>query len=438
MNKLQSQLLAAAVCSAFFLTPCAAVVKDAVPSAADKITRTPVKERKLRYKNILLRDFRTVKDGQVVNFNIGTAAHGPATLNVLQKYLPDSCNITLWADAPLAPELAAMMQRRFPDIKIVHGDLEQEPSAELLAAVDNSDLFLISSGSGIAGSVKKSMEQYQKRTGKPVAAYAIGCTEALLPYLENLEFVWLRDPVAAQIAKKSSCPLQGFAPDAVFDFDAVDQVGAEQFMRENNLQPNQFICCIPGQRYTPRWQFFNSEPDQKKIAENDRFEEHDNAVLRNIITIAVREYGMKVLICPEQVTEMALIRPRIYDRLPQDVQANCVPMDKMWAPDTALAIYKASRGVFGVEIHSQVMAIGNNIPGVLFYPREFGSKGKMWETVGLAEWLIYTDEPNYAQKAEAALRDILENPEQTAEKLRLARKFIDKSNQEAIRKAFLY
>ncbi len=30
--------------------------------------------QKLRYKNILLRDFRTVKNNQVINFNIGTAA----------------------------------------------------------------------------------------------------------------------------------------------------------------------------------------------------------------------------------------------------------------------------------------------------------------------------------------------------------------------------
>ena len=49
---------------------------------------------KLRYKNILLRDFRTVKDGEIINFNIGTAAHGPATLAVLKKYLPQEVKIS--------------------------------------------------------------------------------------------------------------------------------------------------------------------------------------------------------------------------------------------------------------------------------------------------------------------------------------------------------
>ena len=106
-------------------------------------------EKKLRYRNILLRDFRTVKDGQVINFNIGTAAHAPATLAVLKKYLPPEVKITVWADAPLAPELAEMMARRFPEVLIVHGDLNNAPPEELLKAVDEADLFLVSSGSTI-------------------------------------------------------------------------------------------------------------------------------------------------------------------------------------------------------------------------------------------------------------------------------------------------
>ena len=66
-------------------------------------------EKSLRYRHILLRDLRTVKDGKVINFNIGTTAHAPATLAVLKKHLPDEVKITVWADAPLAPELAEMM-----------------------------------------------------------------------------------------------------------------------------------------------------------------------------------------------------------------------------------------------------------------------------------------------------------------------------------------
>ena len=125
------------------------------------------KEKSLRYRHILLRDLRTVKDGKVINFNIGTTAHAPATLAVLKQYLPENVKITVWADAPLAPELAEMMARRFPDVPIVHGSLAPPSSDALLEAVDSADLFLISSGSGIAGSVRRSLDEFKAHTGKP-------------------------------------------------------------------------------------------------------------------------------------------------------------------------------------------------------------------------------------------------------------------------------
>ncbi len=395
------------------------------------------KESKLRYRNILLRDFRTVKDGRVINFNIGTTAHAPATLAVLKKHLPPEVRITVWADAPLAPELAGMMSRRFPDVPIVYGDLEKDPSPELLDAVGKADLFLISSGSSIASSVSRSLNSFKARTGKPAGAYAIGCTPGLIPELNKLDFVWLRDPVAAEIAKKSTCPITGWAPDAVFDFDTVDTAAAERFMKENALEPGGFICCIPGQRNTPRWKFFGTPANAEKIAVNEKFEEHDNAPLREIITVAVKEFNLKVLICPEQITEIDLIRPRIYDRLPPEIQRHCVMMDKIWSPDMALGVYRASRGVFGVEIHSQVMAVGSGVPGVLLYPSSWGSKGKMWESVGLSDWFISTDSPDYAERAVAVAREVLSDPERNAGKLRRVREIVDRANRHAITKSFL-
>lgn len=396
-----------------------------------------LKEKSLRYRHILLRDLRTVKDGKVINFNIGTTAHAPATLAVLKKHLPDEVKITVWADAPLAPELAEMMARRFPDVPIVHGSLAPPSSDALLEAVDSADLFLISSGSGIAGSVRRSLDEFKARTGKPAGAYAIGCTPGQIPYLDRLDFVWLRDPVAAEIAQKSVCPLQGWAPDAVFDFDAVDGKNAERFLKENGLRPGEFICCIPGQRYTPRWKYFGTPANAEKAAFNEKFEEHDNAPLREIIITAVKEFGLKVLICPEQITEIDLIRPRIYDRLPPDVQRHCVPVDKMWQADTALGVYRASRGVFGVEIHSQVMAVGSGVPGVLLYPPQWGSKGEMWKSIGLSDWFISTDSPGCTQRAVTVAREVLSDPAGCAEKLRRARKIIDHANRSAIEKTFL-
>ena len=390
----------------------------------------------MRYNNVLLRDFRTVKDGKVINFNIGTTAHCPGTLAVLKKFLPPEIKFTVWADAPLAPELANLMRTRFPEVEIVHGDLAIDPSPALLKAVDCADLFLVSSGAGIAPPVLKSLEQFQNRTGKPTAAYGIGCTPGVLSRINHMEFAWLRDPLSVETAKNSHCPLTGFAPDAVFDFDAADEELAAGFMKKYQLVPGKFICCIPGQRHTPRWQFFDTPENAEKIAENQRFVEHDNAPLRKIIELAVTKYHLKVLICPEQITEIDLIRPIIFDRLPPEIKTHCVPMDEFWSPDLALGVYRASLGVFGVEMHSQVMAVGRNVPGVLLRHPQFGSKSEMWKTIGLEDWLIHTELPDYCERAVQTVDRILGNPEESAHMLRCARAIIDRANQSAIEQSF--
>ena len=388
-------------------------------------------------KHILLRDFRTVKDGEVVNFNIGTAAHAPGTLAVLKEHLGAEVRITLWADAPLSAPLAGMMARRFPDVNIVWGRLDGTESPELKRAVDDSDLFLVSSGSTIAGSVRRSLEDFQLRTGKPAGAYAIGCKEETIPWIDRLAFAWFRDPFSAELAaKRSVCPVQGWAPDAVFDFDCPDPTGTEAFLAEHGLTPGSFICCIPGQRHTPRWRYFDVPPRPELEAENARWEEHDNAPLLPIIRNAVERFGLKVLICAEQVSELPLIRRLVYDRLPPEIQGRCALLESLWAPDLALGVYRASRGVFGVEMHSQVMAAGSGIPAVLLRHPQFGTKSEMWKTIGLADWLIDAEDPDYCAKAENAVTAILSDPGRSAEKLRRAREIIDRAAGAALWKTF--
>ena len=88
-------------------------------------------------------------------------------------------------------------------------------------------------------------------------------------------------------------------------------------------------------------------------------------------------------------------------------------------------------------MHSQVMAVGNGVPGVLLRHPQFGSKSEMWKSIGVPEWLIYAESPDYAEQAVSAVRDILDHPVKTAEKLRRARAVIDAANADAIRKSFL-
>ena len=388
-------------------------------------------------RRILLRDFRTVRHGEVINFNIGTAAHAPGTLAVLKKHLGDEFRITVWADAPLSEPLAKLMRRRFPEVEIVCGRLDGTESASLKRAVDEAELFLVSSGSSIDVSVQRSLDEFQRRTGKPAGAYAIGCPPKMIPWIDRLAFAWFRDPVSTEIAAKHSvCPIQGWAPDAVFDFDCADSEGTAAFLKEHDLRPGGFICCIPGQRYTPRWKYFDIPVRPELDAVNAKWEEHDNAPLFPIIRGAVERFGLKVLLCAEQESEIPLIRRLVYDRLPPKLRARCVPLETLWSPDLALGIYRASRGVFGVEMHSQVMAAGSGIPAVLLRHPQFGAKSEMWKTIGLSDWLADSEQPDYCARAEAAAMDILSDPDGAAKKLRNARRIIDRAAADALRKTF--
>ncbi len=381
------------------------------------------------YRHILVRDFRTVKDGQVICFNIGTAAHGPSTLATLMKRWPDT-KFSVWADAPLVPELATLMARRFPNVAIYTGDKVPETDA---------DLLLVSSGSGIAGSVRRSIEAWRaSRADRPVAAYAIGYSSAQRALISTFDFCFFRDKEALARAEggKNGTPTlpvkHGFAPDAVFDFDAADDAGASALLAEHGLEPGKFVCAIPGHRFTPWWEFSGGKADAKRAAKNAQHEISDNAVVCAAIIEAVRNHGMKALLCAEQRTEMVLATRALYDRLPPDVQAKCVVLRAFWPPDLALGVYRKSRCVFGIEMHSQVMALGNGVPACVFRHSGFGTKSSMFKDVGAGEWLLDIDEPGAARKAAAMVGGILADPVAAAAKCRAVRTAIDRAADEAL------
>ena len=373
------------------------------------------------YRHVMVRDFRTVKDGQVICFNIGTAAHCPSTLATLMKRWPDT-KFSVWADAPLVPELAALMARRFPNVEIFTGS--EVPKTD-------ADLLLVSSGSGIAGSVHRSIEAWRAQKGEkaPVAAYAIGYPRKHKPLIETFDFCFFRDREALSRAESDAAvpKIHGFAPDAVFDFDAADDAGAVALLAEHGLEPGKFVCAIPGHRFTP-----SAKMDRKKVETNEKHEIPDNAIVCAAIAEAVRTHGMKALLCAEQRSEMPLATRALYDRLPQDVRERCVVLKRFWAPDVALGVYRRSRCVFGIEMHSQVMALGNGVPACVFRHSGFGTKSSMFKDVGAGEWLLDIDEPDAASKASAMVGAILADPAEAAAKCRAARMAIDRAADEAL------
>ena len=77
------------------------------------------------------------------------------------------------------------------------------------------------------------------------------------------------------------------------------------------------------------------------------------------------------------MTQVEVGKEWIYDWLPAVVRKCVVWRDKFWLTDEALSVYVRSAGLFGLEMHSPIMAIGNGIPAIVGRFAEQTSKGFM-------------------------------------------------------------
>ena len=100
---------------------------------------------------------------------------------------------------------------------------------------------------------------------------------------------------------------------------------------------------------------------------------------------------MKVLVCPEDSTQMETGKELLVDPLPADVKANVVWRENFWLTDEAISTYVRSAGLFGSEMHSPIMCIGNGIPAIVCRFAEQTTKGFMWRDIGLGDWLFDLD-----------------------------------------------
>ena len=384
---------------------------------------------------------------QVVN--IGDIAHTPGVLALLEKYLPNT-EVRLWASGDLSPEVAEMEHKRFPKLKIVKGTIGASGNAknankskqsdsptggdsesarasnqDLQEALDWCDFLLHGSGPSLVA--QKDVAAFVKAYRKPFGVYGItyaGGNEDAAKLMSQAKFVYFRDSVSLQKARdeKIAAPIMDFAPDGAFACDLRSDAVARQWLDEHDLQPGKFACCIPRARNTPYWLIReNTKLDPVKQARNSEMFEHDMAPLRATIAKVVKETDLKVLICPEDRTQVQIGREWLFDKLPEDVRRRVVWRDKFWLTDEALSTYLQSAGLFGLEMHSPIMCIGNGIPAIVGRFAEQTSKGFMWRDIGLGDWLFdFDNEEEIARYPEAVLR-MLTNRQASQEMVAAAR-----------------
>lgn len=375
---------------------------------------------------------------QVVN--IGDIAHTPGVLTLIERHLPNA-EVILWASGDLSPEVAAMEHARFPRLKIVKGTIRADgtaSNAELGAAIELADFLLHGSGPSLVAA--KDVAAFVKHTRKPFGVYGITHGSFLSgddkELLGQAKFVFFRDSVSLEKARleKVACPVLEFAPDGAFACDLRDDERALAFLRASGLEEGKFLCCLSRLRFTPYWSIPGSKRpyDEQRHARNEAMKEHDHAPLREAIIRVIRETSLKVLLCPEDMTQMAVGKELLYDKLPDDVKPRVVWRDKFWLTNEALSVYVRSAGLFGSEMHSPIMAVGNGIPAIVCRFEEQTSKGLMWRDIGLGDWLFDFDREEDCQRLPQAVVDMAQNPAAARDKVTQAQRFVAQRQRETM------
>ncbi|MFM7606905.1 MAG: polysaccharide pyruvyl transferase family protein, partial [Prosthecobacter sp.] len=237
-----------------------------------------------------------------------------------------------------------------------------------------------------------------------------------------------RDSASLEFVKQKGCicPLMDYGPDGAFAVDLADDAKAEAFLNANGLENGKFLCCIPRLRFTPYWTIpeKKAKPDPVKQARNDAMRDRDGQPLLAAIIKVIENTDLKILLCPEDKTQMQVGKEMLYDKLPQSFKDRVVWRDSYWLTDEAISTYRRSAGLFGHEMHSPIMCIGNGIPAIVCRWAEQTTKGLMWRDIGLGDWLFDLDKEDELTRVADTVLAMAKDPAGAKAKAVKARDFV--------------
>jgi polysaccharide pyruvyl transferase WcaK-like protein len=324
-----------------------------------------------------------------------------------------------------------MLNARFPKVKIIRGE-------EVKKSFEECDFLLHGSGPSLVA--QNDVVKWRKATGKPYGVYGItfslqGSTStkpssdqsilSTIDVFNGAKFVYFRDSVSLELAKSKgcTCPRMEYGPDGAFAVDLKDDVKAEAFLKAHGLEEGKFLCCIPRLRFTPYWTIPEKKAakDETKHARNEAMKEHDCKPLRDAIMSVLHQTDLKILLCPEDKTQMAVNKEMLYDKLPEEMKSRVVWRENYWLTDEAASTYRRSAGLFGHEMHSPIICIGSGIPAIVCRWAEQTSKGYMWRDIGLSDWLFDLDQEEELQNVATAVLAMAQDPAGSKAKAEKAR-----------------
>lgn len=349
------------------------------------------------------------------NLNVGDIAHTPGLLSTLQKNIPNAdLTVWIWKNDSTAPSVGAFIQKHYPDVRIVLGDVNDDltvTTKEVEDAMDAADLMIHGSGPMILGD--KHLEAFKKRTGKPYGIFGTTIqwtTPKLTELLNGAKFIYTRETASLDSLKSfgiSGPKIIRSVPDAVFTLEMNNDKAAEDWLAANNLKEKEYLCVIPRLRRTPYAHF--SVKELAKINHlNDSCKELDHAKIRDVMTQWVRQTKKKVVVCAEMTYQIPLMDELLIDKLPEDVKPY-VTKHGYWWPDEAISFLRRAFALVSIECHSVIMSLANGTPAFYVRQPEDTVKGQMYYDLGFADWVFEIDNTSGQQIADRLL-EIYNNP----------------------------
>jgi hypothetical protein len=355
--------------------------------------------------------------------NIGDSGRVPGTIRLLYQHLPEA-TITLWP-WQLHEREREMLMRAFPKLHIAEGEVDETGVAStpaLAEAWKDADIFITPARHaktfqtwaktgrpyGFFGSSfdpvsnrkdrpqGDTLDELQKVISSLPADHFDGHYKSREVY-DGASFVFARDTYSLLYlqGQKLRTPIVEFGLDGTFGIAVRDEKRAQSWLRRIGVEEGKFICVLPRLRYTPYYRVKNlprDEGDYEIDAINAEHAARDHAPLRDLITLWVRETGLKVILCPEMTYEIAVAKEHLFDPLPADVKANVIWRDTFWLADEAASVYARAVAVVSAECHSPIIALSQGTPA--FYVRNPADtvKAQMFRDIGLTDWVFESSE----------------------------------------------
>jgi hypothetical protein len=121
---------------------------------------------------------------------------------------------------------------------------------------------------------------------------------------------------------------------------------------------------------------------------------------------------------------MEVGRQWVLEKLPARVREGVVWREEFWLTDEALSTYVRSAGLFGLEMHSPILCIGNGVPAIVCRFAEQTSKGFMWRDIGLGDWLFDFDQEADIRRLVPAVLTLARDPAAARAKVAQAQAFV--------------